>query len=495
MVHPAMTRLRNEIQLGWVREVFPGAENNRWAHTLGVFGKMVSIYDALLSDPELPTALVLIDPPDIEVALVAALLHDAGQTSFGHDIENVFPVLQHEKILLKLLDDTRWNPTLRETIAEYWPRVSMKRVLGVLALSKDAKLMPADGVAKDCMSGPIDADKQDYLERDSIGCGVPYGKGLDHDRLLRSLTVAVKGQTTLSLAYKAKGRSAFEGVLFARYLMYTAIYWHHAFRSMQAMFIHAAKAAVDAEQSKAIVQCSEFPNVYYQRVVCGLPWQQVGQQLPAMLDLVKEGRCSELKVREERAIDLLWLISDTGNRQLIERMATRRLHKRIFEINLGDISSRVDDTYNQIKEALSESEHIKKAKALEALLLERLLDQIAKVAETPAKAIELESRISNLTHSGIPLIILDVPTRGVPREKNIPVAIGDSFRKYFKIAKQFHPSPGVRTFEAVQSLQQGMACFRVFAAPELHDYIVQYLNPEDIATAITRIVPEVTPPG
>jgi HD superfamily phosphohydrolase len=306
-----MTRLRNEIQLGWVREVFPGAENNRWAHTLGVFGKMVSIYDALLSDPELPTALVLIDPPDIEVALVAALLHDAGQTSFGHDIENVFPVLQHEKILLKLLDDTRWNPTLRETIAEYWPRVSMKRVLGVLALSKDAKLMPADGVAKDCMSGPIDADKQDYLERDSIGCGVPYGKGLDHDRLLRSLTVAVKGQTTLSLAYKAKGRSAFEGVLFARYLMYTAIYWHHAFRSMQAMFIHAAKAAVDAEQSKAIVQCSEFPNVYYQRVVCGLPWQQVGQQLPAMLDLVKEGRCSELKVREERAIDLLWLISDT----------------------------------------------------------------------------------------------------------------------------------------------------------------------------------------
>ena len=81
--------------------------------------------------------------------------------------------------------------------------------------------------------------KQDYLERDGIGCGVPYGKGIDHDRLLRSLTVTAKSGKMLILAYKAKGRSAFEALLFARYLMYTAVYWHHAFRSMQAMFVHA----------------------------------------------------------------------------------------------------------------------------------------------------------------------------------------------------------------------------------------------------------------
>jgi serine/threonine protein kinase len=493
MVHPAMFRLRDEVQLGWVRDVFPGAENNRWSHTLGVFGRMVSIYDALLSDPELPTALVLLDSSDVEVALVAALLHDAGQTSFGHDFESVLPKLQHEKILLRLLDDTKWTPTLRATISEFWPRVALDRVLGVLSLSRNTSPTPADGIAKDCISGPIDADKQDYLERDSIGCGVPYGKGIDHDRLLRSLTVAVKGQSTLSLAYKAKGRSSFEGILFARYLMYTAIYWHHAFRSIQAMFIHAAKAAVCTEQGKSIIQSSEFPKVYYQRVVCGLPWEEASAELPALLGLIKKGRCSQSKVRAERAIDLLWLISDSGNRQLIERMATRRLHKRIFEINLGDVGTRVDDTYSQIKEALADSQHTEKAKALEDLLVTYLLDQAAKASPNTANVVCLRESVLALSQSGLPLIILDIPTRGVPREKNIPVAIGDSFRKYFKIAKQCHLSPGVKTFEAVQALQQGMACFRVFATPELHEYLVQFLDPESIATAVATILPEVVP--
>jgi serine/threonine protein kinase len=53
--HPAIRRLRSELQLGWVRDVYPGASHTRWSHTLGVFANVCGYYNALLCDPELPT--------------------------------------------------------------------------------------------------------------------------------------------------------------------------------------------------------------------------------------------------------------------------------------------------------------------------------------------------------------------------------------------------------------------------------------------------------
>ncbi|MGH9959632.1 MAG: hypothetical protein ACREBC_21310, partial [Pyrinomonadaceae bacterium] len=154
--------------------------------------------------------------------MVAALLHDIGQVSFGHDLEAACPHLfDHEAIVEKLLEEKGWSgPSLREVILAEWSQVEIPRVLNILR--KKSSERPIDGVAEDIIGGPIDADKLDYLQRDSIGCGVTYGLGIDALRFLQALSVDVQTHATrcrVALAYKAKASAAIEAVLLARYQM------------------------------------------------------------------------------------------------------------------------------------------------------------------------------------------------------------------------------------------------------------------------------------
>jgi hypothetical protein len=93
------------------------------------------------------------------------------------------------------------------------------------------------------ISGSIDLDKIDYLKRDALLCGVPYGE-VDVDRLLTTLTVTdLDGRRIVGIA--EKGIAALESLLFAKYQMYRNVYWHHAVRSATAMFkrlVHEALA-------------------------------------------------------------------------------------------------------------------------------------------------------------------------------------------------------------------------------------------------------------
>ena len=79
----------------------------------------------------------------------------------------------------------------------------------------------------------IDIDKMDYLYRDSLHAGVPYGQNFDSLRLIRSLCLNEKGD---SLAITDKGRTAAELMVFARYVMFSEVYWHHTVRSATTMF-------------------------------------------------------------------------------------------------------------------------------------------------------------------------------------------------------------------------------------------------------------------
>jgi HD superfamily phosphohydrolase len=86
------------------------------------------------------------------------------------------------------------------------------------------------------LSGPIDIDKMDYLYRDSLHAGVPYGQHFDQQRLIGSLCMNQSGD---GLAIIDKGRTAAEMMVFARYVMFSEVYWHHAVRSATAMLQRA----------------------------------------------------------------------------------------------------------------------------------------------------------------------------------------------------------------------------------------------------------------
>ena len=86
------------------------------------------------------------------------------------------------------------------------------------------------------LSGPIDIDKMDYLARDSLHAGVPYGRNFDQDRLIGSLCLNAAGD---ALAITEKGKTAAEMMVFARYVMFSEVYWHHGVRSATAMLQRA----------------------------------------------------------------------------------------------------------------------------------------------------------------------------------------------------------------------------------------------------------------
>ena len=83
------------------------------------------------------------------------------------------------------------------------------------------------------ISGTLDPDKIDYLLRDSLYCGVPFGKSVNRLRLINSIKYDPSRQR---LAVTHKGVSAIESLIFTNYLMYRNVYWHHAVRAAVSMF-------------------------------------------------------------------------------------------------------------------------------------------------------------------------------------------------------------------------------------------------------------------
>jgi uncharacterized protein len=115
----------------------------------------------------------------------------------------------------------------------------------VLALMHGTDTSPLQGL----VSGSIDLDKIDYLKRDAMMCGVPYGE-IDVDRLLDSVVIVPDPATgRAGVGIMEKGLSALESLLFAKYQMYRNIYWHHAVRSATAMY---KRLVDDALQSGAL---------------------------------------------------------------------------------------------------------------------------------------------------------------------------------------------------------------------------------------------------
>jgi HD superfamily phosphohydrolase len=224
---PEFRRLARISQLGLVSLVYPAAIHTRFEHSLGVY-RLALLYLKQLACDERFVAVV--SREDAELFIVASILHDLGHWPFCHPIEDIrLPsVPSHElfanSFLLEgeIADTLRqhWGVAPRDVVAllSEEPRTSARRILGSM------------------LSGPIDIDKMDYLFRDSLHAGVPYGRHYDQQRLIGSLCVNEAGD---GLALTDKGKTAAELMVFARYVMFSEVYWHHGVRAATAMLQRA----------------------------------------------------------------------------------------------------------------------------------------------------------------------------------------------------------------------------------------------------------------
>lgn len=221
-------RLSHISQLGFSAQVYPGATHTRFEHALGVYHNALQYLWQLGKDARFSS---IIDVHTAEVLIVAALLHDIGHWAFCHLIEDMSldGIPRHETFAREFLAE---GHELAEILKSEWG-IEPEEVLDILVPDSDSTRMR---LVRSILSGPIDIDKMDYLDRDSLHAGVPYGRNFDKNRLIHSLMVNEAGD---GLAIGSKGKTAAELMVFARYVMFSEVYWHHAVRSASTMFARA----------------------------------------------------------------------------------------------------------------------------------------------------------------------------------------------------------------------------------------------------------------
>ena len=247
-----MQRLHGIHQLGLAHLVFPGANHTRLEHSLGTY----HIASKLCSSLE-------IDPLDQMEVRAAAMLHDIGHTPFSHTLEEVI----HHRLGKDHMDISRdiivgdympYKDRDTEVVGSIPPLPDVLRGAGldperVADLVTSARrqevgqsILMVDGeqahfgqnnFLKQIISGPLDVDQMDYLLRDAYYTGVAHGT-IDVDRLFQTLMVHHG-----NLVVDKSGLVAVEGLMVARSLMYTSVYFHKTVRIAEMMMCKAVEAA------------------------------------------------------------------------------------------------------------------------------------------------------------------------------------------------------------------------------------------------------------
>lgn len=165
---PVFQRLRGIRQLAMANMVYPGALHTRFDHTLGVFHVTSLLCDVFKFSDE-----------DKRLVRLSALVHDLGHGPFSHVSEGALEIFaDREKLKDRLKGDNaaKIHELLTQDLLN--SDEDLKHLIGGSTISKIISLLShgyGEPILRSVVSGPLDADKQDYLLRDSYFCGVKYG--------------------------------------------------------------------------------------------------------------------------------------------------------------------------------------------------------------------------------------------------------------------------------------------------------------------------------
>ena len=245
-----LQRLNSIRQLGLTYLVFPGANHSRIEHCLGVGHVAGRMADALGLPPE-----------DRALAIAAGLLHDVGHGPFSHTLEHVLSSelsVDHMDLTQRIITGEDDNVAKDERAAfPEVPRIPAvlerhgikgQRVAALIrGLGPDAtqgsltdfsrRKRAERRVLYQIIHSAVDADQVDYLIRDAHYTGVALGV-IDVNRLMQTL-VLHDGE----MAVDRKGLPALEGILVARGLMYSSVYFHKTVRIAETMVSRAVERA------------------------------------------------------------------------------------------------------------------------------------------------------------------------------------------------------------------------------------------------------------
>jgi HD superfamily phosphohydrolase len=241
-------RLRQIKQTGFAENSYPGSTHNRFIHSLGALRTITDTFESIFS------GLKTKSPETFRrfraLSRFSALLHDIGHGPLSHTTEFAMPDVSklqvpgykknlhrkanHEDYTLKILLDSSLTPLLEEATRPFGfkPIHIAATIESSMEVDDDFFSATVEGetlnfrpILHQLISSELDADRMDYLRRDSFYCGVSYGV-FDYSWLVANLDVHVKDKTCY-LALKHRALYSFEDFLLSRFNMFLMVYSHY----------------------------------------------------------------------------------------------------------------------------------------------------------------------------------------------------------------------------------------------------------------------------
>lgn len=262
--HRYFQRLRRISQNALEEMVYPGLAHSRFEHSLGVMHLASEMFESIMNDKKSKELLEEKEylPQSIDrlrqIIRLTALLHDVGQPPFSHSLEGERlmktnsndDTYTHEDYTAEIIDDAfngslgRWGleGITSELLRGFYEGRPLKKIHGIAFWRR-------------LIDGQLDADRGDYLLRDSHHAGVKYGI-YDRDRVLETLGVGIHPEDdTPRFGIKDEGWQVAEAVVIARYKMFTQVYLHKTRRAFDIMLKKAVKRAFELDDEIG----TEFP--------------------------------------------------------------------------------------------------------------------------------------------------------------------------------------------------------------------------------------------
>ena len=240
---PNFQRLRHIKQLGLGDLIFPGAMHSRFNHCLGCCYIASQIAHKVgLTDEER------------QLVMIACLLHDIGHGPFSHAFEGIFQekFIRHEDWTPYFLADygTEAFFKIYNERNPHHPMTKEKfQEIANMIMHKPVKKR----ILADVVSSQLDADRLDYLLRDSHFCGVRYGE-FDFRWMLHCMTILPSANGGNRLGITHKGIGVVEHYLMARRLMTRNIYHGQKKLAIEALLVEMLAHLAESLEQQSVHQ-------------------------------------------------------------------------------------------------------------------------------------------------------------------------------------------------------------------------------------------------